>query len=215
MRPATWNYTITLMAYSDRRSTGPGTGLEPLLCGTLNTDRGNGTGTTWEFYTMYQVKVQNILVGHLSSFQSQHSLTALFTKLLDCLPPNRMASGDRSYCQLPFTANGTFFCGTVDQWNSTSKSWEAIRPADLWIAWRSNIYCLQRSCKGYVFTGVLSVHGGGVCLSACWDTTPSPPREQATVADGMYPTGMHSCFSIKPLFLVPFPIPLKLCLNKP
>ena len=27
--------------------------------------------------------------------------------------------------------------------------------------------------QGYVFTGVCdSVHGGGVCLSACWDTTP-------------------------------------------
>ena len=53
---------------------------------------------------------------------------------------------------------------------------------------------------------------GGVCLIACWDTTP-PPRpgtpqsrhhpppgagtppggETATAADGMHPTGMHSC----------------------
>ena len=64
-----------------------------------------------------------------------------------------------------------------------------------------------------------SVHGG-VCLSACWDTTPlgagippeqarpwtRPPRtrhpsgsrhrpgaETATAADGTHPTGMHSC----------------------
>ena len=61
---------------------------------------------------------------------------------------------------------------------------------------------------------------GGVCLSACWDTTPlksrqlpradTPPRadhpksrnppphpgrgEMATAADGTHPTGMHSCF---------------------
>ena len=50
---------------------------------------------------------------------------------------------------------------------------------------------------------------GGVCLSACWDTSPRsrppweqtpprsrppPPREQtATAADGTHPTGMHSC----------------------
>ena len=37
-------------------------------------------------------------------------------------------------------------------------------------------------CKGYVFTRVChSVHGGGFCLCACWDTTPqeqTPPREQ-------------------------------------
>ena len=66
--------------------------------------------------------------------------------------------------------------------------------------------------------------GGGVCFSACWDTTPPPrvgtPQEQAprsrppksrppleqtppgagtlpemaTVADSTHPTGMHSCF---------------------
>ena len=37
-------------------------------------------------------------------------------------------------------------------------------------------YRPQRSCEGYVFTPVChSVHRGGVCLSACWDTT---PREQ-------------------------------------
>ena len=37
-------------------------------------------------------------------------------------------------------------------------------------------YRPQRSCEGYVFTGVcLSTRGaGGVCLSVCWDTTPSP-----------------------------------------
>ena len=41
-------------------------------------------------------------------------------------------------------------------------------------------YRQQRSCEGYVFTPVFhSVHGGGVCLSACWNTTPpeqTPPR---------------------------------------
>ena len=40
-----------------------------------------------------------------------------------------------------------------------------------------NIYCPQRSCEGYVFTGIcLSTEGAwGVCLSAFWDTTPTPP----------------------------------------
>ena len=33
--------------------------------------------------------------------------------------------------------------------------------------------------QGNVFTGVCdSVHRGSVCLSACWDTTSPPPREQ-------------------------------------
>ena len=33
--------------------------------------------------------------------------------------------------------------------------------------------------QGYVFTCVCdSVHGEGVCLSACWDTNPPPPHEQ-------------------------------------
>ena len=72
-------------------------------------------------------------------------------------------------------------------------------------------YRLQRSCEGYVFTPVChSVHRG-VYLSACWDTippgpgthsgpvtpspgpAPPPPQQTATVADGMQPTGMHSC----------------------
>ena len=34
-------------------------------------------------------------------------------------------------------------------------------------------------CEGYVFTLCVSVHGWGrVCLSACWDTTTTPPLEQ-------------------------------------
>ena len=41
---------------------------------------------------------------------------------------------------------------------------------------RGDIYRPQRSCEGYVFTPVChSVHRGGVCLSACWDTTTPPP----------------------------------------
>ena len=43
-------------------------------------------------------------------------------------------------------------------------------------------YRPQRSCKGYVFTG-----GGGVCLTACWDTTPPrsrhPPGADTPQAD--------------------------------
>ena len=78
-------------------------------------------------------------------------------------------------------------------------------------------YRPQRSCEGYVFTPVcLSAGGGGICRSACWDTTPlppgavtpragipqeqappsrhPPPQQTATVADGTHPTGMHSCY---------------------
>ena len=41
-------------------------------------------------------------------------------------------------------------------------------------------YRPQRSCgQGYVFTRVCDSVQGGVCISACWDTTPLPhPREQ-------------------------------------
>ena len=43
-----------------------------------------------------------------SGHQPHSGLTALFTKLLDCLPPTRMLSRDCSCQQLPFTANGHF-----------------------------------------------------------------------------------------------------------
>ena len=46
---------------------------------------------------------------------------------------------------------------------------------------QSNIYYRsQRSCgQGNVFAPVChSVHGGSVCLGACWDTTHTPPKEQ-------------------------------------
>ena len=57
-------------------------------------------------------------------------------------------------------------------------------------------YRPQRSFEGYVFTPVcLSTRGGGVRLSACLDTTPSP-QQTVTVADGTHPTGMHSCSQI-------------------
>ena len=41
-----------------------------------------------------------------------------------------------------------------------------------WVSWLGDYYRPQRSFgQGYVFTRVCdSVHGGGVCLSACWDT---------------------------------------------
>ena len=43
------------------------------------------------------------------------------------------------------------------------------------MAFFHDIYDLQRSCEGYVFTPVChSVHGG-LLLSACWDTTPPGP----------------------------------------
>ena len=54
-----------------------------------------------------------------------------------------------------------------------------------------NYYRPQRSCEGYVFTPVChSVHGG-VCLSACWDTTPPdqahPPPEHIPLGLGTKP----------------------------
>ena len=59
------------------------------------------------------------------------------------------------------------------------------------------IYRPQRSCgQGNVFTGVcLSTGGEGVCLSACWDTSPPPgpgrhPRDQADPPrPGRHPPG--------------------------
>ena len=50
--------------------------------------------------------------------------------------------------------------------------------------------------QGNIFRSVCQEfcpHGGGVCLSACWDT---PPQQTATAADGTHPTGMHSCFTV-------------------
>ena len=42
----------------------------------------------------------------------------------------------------------------------------------------SRFYRPQRSCEGYVFTPVCQsfCSRGGVCLSACWDTTPPRTR---------------------------------------
>ena len=67
----------------------------------------------------------------------------------------------------------------------------------------------------FLHLSVILSMGGGVCLSACWDTTPtprpglpwsthpptpSPSREPtATFADGTHPTGMHSCYTISVL----------------
>ena len=112
-------------------------------------------------------------------------------------------------------------------------------------------------CEGYVFTGVCLSTGGGVeaqaqgglprgCVQAqAWEGVqtqaqggvyPSmhwgkhPPQQTATAADGMHPTGMHSCYflnllhaessnawhnhSIWPsMFPVPFSCLLKIFLN--
>ena len=66
---------------------------------------------------------------------------------------------------------------------------------------RSNLfyYRPQRSCEGYVFTRVC-LSTGGVCLSACWDTTtaqsrhpqeqvPPPPPEPGTTSGAGTPLG--------------------------
>ena len=54
---------------------------------------------------------------------------------------------------------------------------------DVW--WKNvDYYRPQQSCEGYVFTGVcLSTGGGGVCLSACWDTTPPQGADTPLGAD--------------------------------
>ena len=78
-----------------------------------------------------------------------------------------------------------------------------------------HLYRPQRSCGKVMFLH-LSCHSvQGVCPSACWDThppaqcmlgyTPLCPVhagiDMATAADGMHPTGMHSCFSCTSLIL--------------
>ena len=68
----------------------------------------------------------------------------------------------------------------------------------------------------FLHVSVILSTGGGVCLSACWDTTTTtpPPRtgtplgagtphsrhhpQMATVADGTHPTAMHSCMQYLP-----------------
>ena len=50
---------------------------------------------------------------------------------------------------------------------------------------------------GQVCSG--GVPGLGVCVLVSQHAlgqTPYPPGEMATAADGMHPTGMHSCFDI-------------------
>ena len=89
-------------------------------------------------------------------------------------------------------------------------------------------YRPQRSCEGYVFTGVC-LSTGGVCsrgvsgpggrlllggllwgvwssgdgIPACTEADP-PPEETATAADGTHPTGMHSCIESKRLYIHQF-----------
>ena len=85
-------------------------------------------------------------------------------------------------------------------------------------------YRPQRSCGKVVFSQASvshSVHSGGVCLSACWDTPPRqvhpsqagtppgqihpsrqvqpPPPTTVTAADGTHPTGMLSCLEVTKL----------------
>ena len=64
-------------------------------------------------------------------------------------------------------------------------------------------YRPQQSCEGYVFTPVCLSTGGGVCLSACWDTTPppkadpsgaEPPREAYTPPADCYSCGRYASY---------------------
>ena len=89
----------------------------------------------------------------------------------------------------------------------------------LCISFLVHFYRPQRSWAKVIFSQACvknSVHRRGVCLSACWDTTPpdqadtppdqadttprpgrSPPGKQTPAyglrAAGTHPTGMHSC----------------------
>ena len=55
-----------------------------------------------------------------------------------------------------------------------------------------HLYRPQRSCgQGNIFTPVChSVHRGGVCLSACWDTT--PPRSRHPLGADTPPASRHT-----------------------
>ena len=94
----------------------------------------------------------------------------------------------------------------------------------------SLIFTVRKEVAKVMFLQACVCPHGGVCLSACWDTTPPsrhpprsrppwstpreqtpprrrtpgsrpPPGEMATAADGTHPTGMHSCLL---LFIVTY-----------
>ena len=52
----------------------------------------------------------------------------------------------------------------------------------------SCFYHPQRSCEGYVFTG-MCLSTGGVCLSACWDTTTTPQTRNTQTHSTRHPPG--------------------------
>ena len=52
-------------------------------------------------------------------------------------------------------------------------------------------YRPQHSCKGYIFTGVCVSTGGGVCLSACLDTTTTTPGADTTPPGADTPRSRH------------------------
>ena len=87
-------------------------------------------------------------------------------------------------------------CSNLFTWGSTTPSnyyWHPVVKTctvGMWATRMLSCYYLQRSCESYVFTPVChSVHRGGVCLSACWDTTP-PGRH--TPPGTPLPLGKHT-----------------------
>ena len=79
-----------------------------------------------------------------------------------------------SCLQLPFTTYGTFFSGTMEQWNGTSQIMErpgTVRPAALWIALLVTKFCF------HFFPAVLPL------LPSLWD-----------VEDVMYVNGNYDHF---------------------
>ena len=88
------------------------------------------------------------------------------------------------------------YCGCLCRWCpslAVEKNSAILRLVDQWELvvsnLKTNFYRPQRSCgQGYVFTRVCdSVHRGGGCLSACWDTTPpegDPPGRRHPPPEG-------------------------------
>ena len=65
-----------------------------------------------------------------------------------------------------------------------------------------NVFLLQRSWAKVIFSQACvknSVHGGGVCLSACWDTPPRADTPQQTPPPPPRQTPPHSPLGIHPL----------------
>ena len=72
----------------------------------------------------------------------------------------------------PLTWQGWLMCVICSAWKKVFVSH----------FWKINIFTASTKLgQGYIFTGVRDSVTRGVCLSACWDTTPPPPQDQASL----------------------------------